>query len=48
MKPEVSHVQILEKARQQGLVGFRQDALLKVLEGVTTLEEVERVVGSQE
>ncbi|MBL7155060.1 MAG: type II/IV secretion system protein [Candidatus Portnoybacteria bacterium] len=43
-----THLQILEKAREQGLVSFYQDALLKVLEGITTLEEVKRVVGSQE
>ncbi len=43
-----THLQILEKSREQGLVSFYQDALLKVLEGITTLEEVKRVVGSQE
>ena len=43
-----THLQILEKAREQGLVSFYQDALLKVLEGITTLEEVKRIVGSQE
>jgi len=43
-----THLQILEKAREQGIVSFYQDALLKVLEGITTLEEVKRVVGSQE
>ena len=45
IRPEVSHIQILEKAHQQGLVSFRQDALLKVLEGTTTLEEAKRVTG---
>jgi len=43
-----THLQILEKAREQGLVSFYQDALLKALEGITTLEEIARVVGSQE
>jgi type IV pilus assembly protein PilB len=43
-----NYMQVLEKARQQGLIRFYQDALLRVLEGITTLEEVERVVGSQE
>ncbi len=41
-----THLQILEKARQQGMVSFYQDALLKVLDGTTTLEEVKRVVGN--
>ena len=41
-----THLQILEKARQQGMVSFYQDALLKVLDGITTLEEIERVVGN--
>jgi len=39
------HIQILEAARQQGMVGLYQDALLKVLEQMTTLEEVARVTG---
>jgi len=43
-----THLQILEKARELGLISFYQDALLKVLEGITTLEEVKRIVGSQE
>jgi len=43
-----NHLQILKKAREQGMVSFYQDALLKALEGITTLEEVERVIGSQE
>ena len=41
-----THLQILEKARQQGMVSFYQDALLKVLDGTTTLEEIERVIGN--
>lgn len=41
-----NHMQILEKARQQGMVSSYQDALLKVIEGMTTLEEVKRVFGS--
>jgi len=45
IEPEVSHAKVLEKSGQQGLVSFRQDALLKVLEGITSLEEVERVLG---
>jgi type II secretory ATPase GspE/PulE/Tfp pilus assembly ATPase PilB-like protein len=34
-----------EKAIQKGMVIMRQDGLIKVLKGITTLEEVERVTG---
>ncbi len=34
-----------EKAIQNGMVTMYQDGLIKVLEGVTTLEEIERVTG---
>jgi len=34
-----------EKAIKKGMVTMKQDGLIKVLEGVTTIEEVERVVG---
>ncbi len=36
---------IQEKAQEQGMITFAQDALLKATEGVTSLEEVERVIG---
>lgn len=39
------HIEILEKARQQGMVSFYQDGILKVLDGITTLEEIERIAG---
>lgn len=35
--------EIQRKAQQQGMVTMRQDGYLKVLEGVTTIEEVNRV-----
>ena len=34
-----------KKAIKKGMVTMKQDGLIKVLEGITTLEEVERVVG---
>jgi len=34
-----------EKAIKKGMVTMKQDGLIKVLEGITTIEEVERVVG---
>ncbi len=38
-----SHIEIVEKTK--GMMTFYQDGLLKVLEGITSLEEIERVVG---
>ncbi len=37
-----------QAALKQGMVTLRDDGLLRVLEGVTTIEEVERVVGATE
>jgi len=37
--------QIKEKAIENGMIAMAQDGMLKVLEGETTLEEVERMVG---
>jgi len=34
-----------EKAIKKGMVTIKQDGLIRVLEGITTVEEVERVVG---
>ncbi len=34
---------ILNEARRQGMILMEEDGLLKVLEGVTTMEEVMRV-----
>jgi len=36
-----------KKAMENGMVTMREDGLMKVLEGITTLEEVERVVGEE-
>jgi len=40
-----STVEIQELARQGGMVLIKQDGFLKILEGLTTIEEVERVAG---
>lgn len=40
-----SNVEIKEAAIKSGMVLMRQDGLLKVLQGITTMEEVERILG---
>lgn len=40
---EPSEVNIEEEAKRQGMVTMKQDGILKVLEGITTIEEVLRV-----
>ena len=39
---EPSEAKILEEARRQGMITMRQDGILKVLKGITTIEEVLR------
>jgi type IV pilus assembly protein PilB len=41
--PSITEIQ--EFAQAQGMITLKQDGFLKVLEGTTTIEEVERVVG---
>ncbi|MCP6719282.1 MAG: GspE/PulE family protein [Patescibacteria group bacterium] len=36
-----------EKAIEKGMVAMHQDGLLKVIEGITTIEEIERVMGEE-
>jgi len=36
-----------EKAIKRGMTTMKEDGLVKVLEGITTLEEVERVAGEE-
>ncbi|TFG35455.1 MAG: type II/IV secretion system protein, partial [Parcubacteria group bacterium] len=40
---EPSETRILEEAKAQGMITMKQDGILKVLKGVTTIEEVLRV-----
>ncbi len=39
-----SHAEVFELAKKKGMITMYQDALLKVLNGITTLEEVERMI----
>ncbi|MFN7160354.1 MAG: GspE/PulE family protein [Candidatus Gracilibacteria bacterium] len=43
---EASTKQILEKTKEEGMITMKQDGLLKVMQGMTTLEEVMRVAGA--
>jgi type II secretory ATPase GspE/PulE/Tfp pilus assembly ATPase PilB-like protein len=40
---EPSEASILKEAKAQGMITMKQDGILKVLRGVTTIEEVLRV-----
>jgi len=40
-----STIQMQEFAQKRGMVSIKQDGFLKILEGLTTIEEVERVTG---
>ncbi|MDP3995713.1 MAG: GspE/PulE family protein [bacterium] len=42
-----SIIDMKELAVKKGMVLMRQDGLIKVLEGITTIEEIERVAGEQ-
>ena len=43
-----SEREIVEAALPQGILNMRQDALVKAINGVTSLDEIERVVGFEE
>ncbi|MFC1700828.1 GspE/PulE family protein [Patescibacteria group bacterium] len=38
-------IEILEKAQRQDMINFYQDGIIKVLQGITSLEEIERATG---
>lgn len=40
-----SHAEVVETIKKKGFVSMYQDGIIKVLEGITTLEELESVVG---
>lgn len=40
-----SEHEIVDAARKQGMITMQEDGLIKIMNGITTLEEVERVVG---
>src|SRR3989344_1369554 len=48
MSQEGGEMEIQEFALRQGMVTMQQDGVLKALEGVTTLEEVEKITGPLE
>ncbi|MFH0906977.1 MAG: GspE/PulE family protein [bacterium] len=43
---KVAAFEIQKKAQEQGMIILTQDALLRTVEGITSLEETERVIGS--
>ncbi|MDO8574706.1 MAG: GspE/PulE family protein [bacterium] len=43
-----AEVELKEAAKKTGMVTMAQDAVIKILRGITTVEEVERVLGSLE
>ncbi len=48
LRDNPSEREIREAARPQGLLDMRQDGIIKVLSGVTSMSEVERAVGLEE
>ena len=42
---EPNEIHLAELARKEGMVTMQEDGILKALQGITTLEEVERVTG---
>jgi type II secretory ATPase GspE/PulE/Tfp pilus assembly ATPase PilB-like protein len=40
---EPSESRILKEAKAQGMITMKQDGIIKVLQGITTIEEVLRV-----
>lgn len=45
MNQQAGEIEIQEFARKQGMVTMQQDGILKVISGITTAEEVEKVTG---
>jgi type IV pilus assembly protein PilB len=41
-------LEIKKAAQEAGMITLRQDGLIKALEGLTTIDEVERVTGELE
>lgn len=42
-----SHAEVVELVKEKGFVSMYQDGILKILEGITTLEELEDIVGTE-
>lgn len=47
MSESLSEFQVRELAKQQGMITIQQDGILKVLDGITTIEEIIRVAGEE-
>jgi type IV pilus assembly protein PilB len=45
LSEQISEYQVRELAKQQGMVTMQQDGVLKVLDGLTTVDEIQRVAG---
>ena len=45
---KMSSTKMIEAARRKGMLTMREDGILKVLKGLTTLEEVHRVTAIAE
>lgn len=43
-----THADIVDLAKKQGMVTLYQDGMIKVAEGITSIEELESIVGSEE
>ena len=43
MSSNISDAEIMKEAERQGMITMKQDGIMKVLSGVTTIEEVLRV-----
>jgi type II secretory ATPase GspE/PulE/Tfp pilus assembly ATPase PilB-like protein len=48
LRENPSEREIKEAAKPQGMLDMRQDGIVKVLSGITTLDEIERAVGLEE
>lgn len=48
LSESISEYQVRELAKQQGMTTMQQDGILKVLDGITTIEEIRRVTGKGE
>ncbi|MDP2650721.1 MAG: GspE/PulE family protein [bacterium] len=48
IKKEAAEEEIMKAAKKAGMVGMQEDGLIKALEGITTLAEVERATGPVE
>ncbi len=42
-----SHAEVIELVKKKGFVSMYQDGIIKVLQGITTLEELEDIVGAE-